>query len=542
MLQAREQVLNALVKLLEENGGWALRFTPTEIWLDDEPVVTPSGRPTAEPQDLGSSGEEHLAFAFYQDGIRALTFPPHAPREELEALFDALRVVGGGPVTHDDLVTLLWQANLTHIKVDSAPLEQQIYLSADPQAPKSQGGVRPVYASTPGGDEFHAELGQAAGAQGLHRDTFDDWELPETSASVPETYEQLSQEMEFSRSHFTHAWKEEAERDWKQQAVEVLREIISLDPGEDTRRSLSHSVVTWVSAALQRSSLHEAQRAVELLRELDPELKFSEEELTELMRRINYKPLVEYLDEADSNEQGRFAAFAVGLGRPGIDLAFSVMSQGTRSRTRAAASTALCYQCAGNPEMLEPYLGSKDAEAVIHIVFVLGQIGGPEVVGLLHVAAQHPDSRVRRQVVQSLGSVPAHDRLPLLLEQLDTEDPQLLATTLNMVARERSPDVAHALLRWIEGPDFESRGEDIQRAFFQALAEVAGDEVVPTLESLLHRGGWFARRSFSRAAAARTLQRIGTPAAQAVLTGGLKSRAAAVRSACQEALQVKVTP
>jgi HEAT repeat protein len=163
-------------------------------------------------------------------------------------------------------------------------------------------------------------------------------------------------------------------------------------------------------------------------------------------------------------------------------------------------------------------------------------------VGLLHVAAQHPDSRVRRQVVQSLGAVPAHDRLPLLLEQLDTDDLQLLAGTLNMLAREKGPDVAHALLRWIEGPDFESRGEDIQRAFFQALAEVAGDEVVPALETLLNRGGWFARRSFSRMAAARTLQRIGTPAAQAVLASGLKSRAAAVRSACQEALQAKGTP
>ena len=56
VLQAREQVLNALVKLLEENGGWALRFTPTEIWLNDEPVVTPSGRPTAERHETAVGG------------------------------------------------------------------------------------------------------------------------------------------------------------------------------------------------------------------------------------------------------------------------------------------------------------------------------------------------------------------------------------------------------------------------------------------------------------------------------------------------------
>ncbi len=50
----------------------------------------------------------------------------------------------------------------------------------------------------------------------------------------------------------------------------------------------------------------------------------------------------------------------------------------------------------------------------------------------------------------------------------------------------------------IEATDFESRAEGNQRALFSALGEVADDAAVPALETLLNRGGWFARRSFQR--------------------------------------------
>jgi HEAT repeat protein len=247
--------------------------------------------------------------------------------------------------------------------------------------------------------------------------------------------------------------------------------------------------------------------------------------------------LAEGLDEAGPEEQGRFAALAVGLGKPAVNLVFEVMSHATHVRTRAAACTALGYQCAEEPELLGPYLNDPRWDVVLNIVFVLGQIGGPKVVDLLGVAAHHPEPKVRRQVVQALGSVPATDRLPVLLNELDTLDPQLLAATLNMLTREKNRDVARAILDCIESPGFESRTEDSQRTLFHALADVADDEAISALEALLNKGGWFSRRTFTRLAAARTLQRIGTLGAIAVLQAGLKSKSAAVRGACQEALK-----
>jgi HEAT repeat protein len=218
------------------------------------------------------------------------------------------------------------------------------------------------------------------------------------------------------------------------------------------------------------------------------------------------------------------------------------MAKATKSRTRAAACTMLCYLCNDQPGLLAPYVTDSRWYVARNAAFVLGQIGGPAVVELLRAAAEHPEPRVRRQVVASLGNVPRECRPSILLAQLDTRDPRLLSAALAMLTRERNPETAQTILRQIEAPDFESRGEDNQRTLFNALAEVADDSAVPALEALLHKGGWFARRTLQRLAAARTLQRIGTQKSMAALEEGLRSRSEAVRGACQEAMAARKTP
>jgi hypothetical protein len=229
----------------------------------------------------------------------------------------------------------------------------------------------------------------------------------------------------------------------------------------------------------------------------------------------------------------------VALGAPAVGLCTGVMAQASKQRARAAAVTALCYLCAEEPELLAPWLSDSRWHVVRNVVFVLGHIGGGAIVPLLATVARHPELRVRRQLVLALGAVSHDERKPLLMEQLDTRDSQLLAAVLNMLTREKDPETARALLAHIEAPDFESREEANQRALFAALVEVADDRAVPALEALLNKGGWFARRTFQRSAAARILARLGTPQAQTALEAGLRSRSEAVRAACLEALDAR---
>ena len=538
VVQAREQVLGGLEKLIADNGGLALRFTPSEIYVNDEVAVRPKSRSSRE-ESAHSSGEEQLPFLFYRDGIRGMRFPLGVPREQLEALFDALKSVGASSVTHDDLVTLLWQANLTHIQIDSVPLEQTIYVSAQANSGRdyvASENTQKVTVSSAGA-EIHANLGQSAGSQGLHRDTFDDWELADTYLEVPHAFDSMLPTMEYSLAHFRAAWEEESTQDWSTQVAAVLAQVHALDPTEETRAVLVHSVVSWVMSSLQNSAIEETQRALEMLRTLDPDRLLSENELATALAQIDHEGLVEYLNEAEPEEQARFAALAVSLGKPAVDLTYSLLSKASSSRTRAAACTALSYQCADDPHLLAPYLGDAQGETMVDLVFTLGQIGGPAVVDLLRLASRHPESRVRRQVVLALGGVPAPIRIPLLIEGLDTTDLHLLTATLQILTREKSSQIAHAILARICDPGFEARDEDSRWTLFNALGEVADDDVVPALAQLVTKGGWLARRTFTRSAAARTLQRIGTDKAYAVLTAGLRSKSPVIRRACRDVMK-----
>ena len=71
-------------------------------------------------------------------------------------------------------------------------------------------------------------------------------------------------------------------------------------------------------------------------------------------------------------------------------------------------------------------------------------------------------------------------------------------------------------------------------SLFNALAEIADDECLKDLKELLFKGGLLARPGFARSAAARTLQKIGTPAARALLDEGNRSLNPAIRRACRD--------
>lgn len=539
VVQIRQQLHQQLLGHLESHGAWRLRITPTEIWLLDEPIIHPS---TKTDRDALPEKAEQLPFVFYRDGIRHITLLPEAAARDFDSLFDALQAVGSGPMAHDDLVTLLWQANPVRIQFEAVPTHQTIYLSSRKTSDGSSGAARRGLAFdwSPSGEEIRSDIGQLLGAaQGLHLDTFDDWPLPTAYVDVPTAYAQLSRGMEFVRSILLSEWAAERALDWTSDVPTVFRRVLDLDPDPDTRAALAQSLVTWVAGALQACSWAEAQQALALLREFDPDGALSGEALTSAIAGLDPDAIAENLDESEAEAQARFIALGVALGTSALDLGVSVLRRADKARTRAAACTLLCCLCGDQPDLLASYLTDSRWYVVRNTVFVLGQIGGRAVVELLHLAARHPDPRVRRQVVQSLGSVDPEDRVPILAHQLQSEDLRLLAAALAMLARHKSRESTRALLHQIQAPDFETRSPEHQRMIFNVVAEMTDDEAVPALSELLNKGGWFARRSPQRQAAAQALKRIGTEKALTVLEEGMRSGNEAVKAVCLEALSMK---
>jgi HEAT repeat protein len=208
---------------------------------------------------------------------------------------------------------------------------------------------------------------------------------------------------------------------------------------------------------------------------------------------------------------------------------------------RAGATTALAYAFADDPEPLGRWLADTRWHVARNIVYVLGHIGGAQVVPHLAIAARNVDARVCRAAIHALGQVPQELRRGVLLDQLDHADGRLVGAALAMLAREPDPLVTDALLARVRAPGFEDRPEEQKLALLGALADMGSDPAVAGLEEVLVHGGWFARRTSERTAAAHALARMTSAAARGALEHGLHHRSDAVREACAGALAERET-
>jgi len=500
-----------LVLNVQRHGPLHLDVTPRSIVMGDDTVFAAdhSNAPTGE-----RGLERELSWILHRDGLRALKLEKGLTEAEAATFLDVLLLAAPGDATDEDLVTMLWESAFAHV---GTVTEEANVVRLNPLTgrPGSAGGPVPV-GSAP---------------------LVDDW--PQVQAPAMDAnrlWVSLRQNEPEAGPAFRDAWARERSEPFAAAAEALVLAALRDDARPELLEALAASVVTWTATAVQRSEWEEARGAHDLLKRLDPSGRLSAESLTAALGSLDAHAITERLDEADVREQARLFAFVVRVGAPALSLLMSVLADSGRSRVRAGATTALTYAFADDPSPLGTWLTDPRWHVVRNIVFVLGQIGGGEVVPYLAVAARHIDARVRRAAIHALGQVPHHLRRSVLLTQLDTGDGRILTASLAMLAREPDARVTEAILTRVRSPEFESRPEEHRVALLSSLADVASDQALPALEELLLRGGWFAKRSAERTAAARAIVRLATPAAREVLEQGLHHRSEAVREACDEAL------
>ena len=534
-VDTRGRLADSLASHLARFGAWSFRITASEIWLGDEAIVKPEpreGREHAPPTLL-----EQLPFLFFRDGVRQMTFMPGITPHDVDALVDALIEAWSDRGNIDDVVTFLWQANPTHIHLETVPFEQMLYVSTGPgEKFEEERGHALTHGATPATEEIRADLG-TEGPAGLQKDTGLEEEAPDWSADVEESYNQIKLAAAPGVAAMQRAWDLEKNAERLPLAAKLFDRIVKSPHAPNAREILARYVVTGVAGSIAHVHWDEACRTLDVVRRLDADGAVTAGALIEAVAQESEMDLGDALDEATPVEQARFFAFAVGLGEAGVSLALAALAGSTKPRTRAAACTALGYLCADHPERLGDAVGDHRPDVVSGVISVLGQIGGVEVLPMLGLAAQHPNPRIRREVAKALPAVPAYERANLVIRMIEVDDPLLNAEALKVARLAPDPRIARAILKLAEQSAFDDRPEEIKTACYQALAEAGGDSVVAALEEQVTQGNWFARPSWRRSAAAYALARIGSEAARAALDRGLKHASETVRASCRDALE-----
>jgi HEAT repeat protein len=106
------------------------------------------------------------------------------------------------------------------------------------------------------------------------------------------------------------------------------------------------------------------------------------------------------------------------------------------------------------------------------------------------------------------------------------------------LALKRDDRAAQSILTIIQGQEFSRRDSNERAAFFEALGRCGSDTLVPRLEAMLTKGGFFRSggNEEERLHAALALAWLGTPSALGVLNREIGSKRDFVRKAVETAL------
>lgn len=530
VVRFRDELGGAMLQLVAEHGSIPYQFGSDDVTIDGVSLYPARSR------------DDNLAFPFYRDGVRALTLHAGADAREALAIVDALLAVTGQNLDDDDLVTLLWEANLHHIEVDVVPAAGDV--GGAPAPGDESGPLLPwptaVESGTESGESGSREAAPDEGGNGGGRS--DDWTTGELTAEVEACFVELDALAPTETERFCDEYAAEHGVDLVTAGLAIAHACLHAGVRPEDRAEIALLFTRILRTALGAGAWADARESLRLVRATPP-ADWSEETFAqELLQPISITRLAEFLDQQAPHEVLEFAALAREAGEPGVDWVTLALAESREARVRQSLAEALVDMCRENPERLAPWLSDQRWYVVRNIVRILGWIGGPSIVGLLAVPLRHPEPRVRTEVVEALATVDLKLSRSLLVRALDGADTAMFSRILHLLSGARDASTGRFLFAFLQQERFLERPVEERRAIYAALASVGGDEIVPGLDAELNRTAWISpSQEAHRMAVARCLACIGTALALTALKRGTQSRRVPVRAACEAALASRGT-
>jgi HEAT repeats len=533
-------------RLYDSNNPMVVRFRE-ELYVGLRAVLDAFGDVTLEvsSRELSFGGaviyratsrDENLAAIFHRDGIRRLSLLKAITAAELDSFLDLILRVSGQAGNDDDLVTLLWEAELPGITLVSAPLEGDVDGSAEEGTDES--GMLPWPAA--GESIASAEAGAGSGSSETRdeKTRSDDWDVLAQSAGLDQAFDELESSAIHEMARLQQAYDDEQLVSVITRVLETVADVLTTDTTPNDREEVARLLPRVMREAVFTGDWLAARRAFGLIRVCDPTWSASVffEGLTAGRSASLTRRTVTALDSQNDAGVESFLGLATSFGEDAIEWLMLVLSQSEQQRTRRPLTRALADIARHCPERLLPWMADERWYVVRNVVHILGWIGGDAVAGHLQVAIHHPEARVRREVVAALNGVSPEVARPILIGMLSNAESRLFSTILHQLSLASDPLVAQRLIEMLRDDRFTDRSDDEKRAVYFALAS-QGDEVLHALEEELGRGGLFARGLDAHwQAVVRCIARIGSPAAREALDRGSRSSRTAVRKACELAV------
>ncbi|NWF93916.1 MAG: HEAT repeat domain-containing protein [Syntrophaceae bacterium] len=469
------------------------------------------GKVVYESEDV----KESLAFLFYKDGIREIQFFRGLQFKEVVDFLEIVRKADFVNRMEDDLVTLIWEKDFSHITITTLDefLEEGASLVPASMEDLDRGlEYKPPEAEAveEKAEEKEAEEAHVVEAEGLKEVL-----SPPPGYSLVQACQLTADEIEEIRRKV----EREHEPDYISVLIDNLIEIL-LHLGEDMdayENMISYFERTIESFLEQK----EVAKAVMILNSLSGTMEsialkdkqiFAVRRILETMsgaRPVQF--LGKMMKSNGEKESESITQYLQLLTRQAVDPLCQLLIELDSARWRRTVSDHLAELCRQDIQPLSKFLSNPNPFAISQILYVLGKIGHPQTAKYLKGLVTHADPRVREETLQLLGKLGEKGK-ELVLKFLNDPSPSIRAKASLILARIVKEEAVKPLLQIVLSEDFYKRDLNEKASFFRALSETGSKEVIPILEKIAKTKRWFQKGKWDemRLCAANALKFMAT--------------------------------
>lgn len=479
---------------------------------------------------------ENLAFKLYADGIRELTLHENLTEQDLSFFLESLWENVDTETADDDIVTRLWEKNLSSIGVVTAEEIMQASGLGKVLSARDSGTLDSPVSSLKDVNESERARSEEADA------------APETQearkgkSSFVIGYEISPEELETLAKQI----EAESSRDNPQYILDMLSAILQCESSPAILQKLFDIFGIVLSSLTQEGKwvvMNTILTLLEDVREFRTDLSDEhKQKVSTLLETMGQPERIKEVEtfintQPDVSTEG-FLEFLLHIKHRPVQSLCQLLGNIESQEHRTLVLEALAAVATDNLVPVMKGLQDRRDRYVQDLLILVAQLSDNQFVAPLEKLMQHKNIQIRKEALRLLGVLSPGGSGKKILSYLLDGEPAIRLTALTVLTNGTFTATFDDWAPIVTEKGFLNRPLIEKRGIFKALRLTAGEEAIPHLRQWVTAWSWFKRKKKDELAllAVGTLKMIASSAALAVLEEGARGKNKAVQQACTKAL------
>ncbi len=468
------------------------------------------GKIVYENQDV----RESLAFLFFKDGLREIRFYKGLDLKEVTDFLNVVRKSDLVNRSEDDLVTLLWERDFSHIDFTTV---DEFLDGAGTLIPATEEELSKKLDYRGGWDEGTTDKEDSKEGGAPHSITAEGLKQIFPLAPGPSLVEACHLTPE-EHQEINRMAQQEQEPGYLYVLMEHLIEIL-LHLGEDL--DAYENMIAFFQRTLEAMlDQGDVMKAVEILNHLSDTLEsivLKDKQIFAIRRILESSSSPKAIEclgktlrnngEAKSEPIQKYLQL---LTKQAIDPLCLLLGKLESGKWRRVLCDRLAELSQAEIEPVTKYLSNSNPFVVSHILYILWKVGHPSTVKYLGPLITHPDAKIREETLRLISRFEGKGK-DLLQKLLNDPNAEIRGKASLALAKALKAEAVKPLSQIIFSENFHKRAYEEKASFFKALGETGSKEAIPLLEKIAKKRKWFQRAQWEemRQCASMVLKTMG---------------------------------